>query len=57
MYRETTQFHHLLDLKDQVRSLEASQVLSLPLEDFLVANDSNIRSTCSSSISIALKPQ
>jgi hypothetical protein len=34
MYRETTQFHHLLDLKDQVRSLEASQVLSLPLEGF-----------------------
>jgi hypothetical protein len=36
MYRETTQFHHLFDFKDQNqnRSLEASWVLSLSLKGF-----------------------
>ncbi len=38
MYRETTQFHHSLDLKDQVQSLEASLVLSLPLEGFIATS-------------------
>ncbi len=55
MYRETTQFHLILKIK--FVHLKLHGYFPCHLRDFIVANDSNIRSACSSSTSIALKPQ